>query len=64
MARLDRLAIGKEVAQLGATLGREFSYELLQAVALLDPASLQPASDSLTHFQNHLVIGALLLLFY
>jgi class 3 adenylate cyclase len=33
MARLDRLAAVKEVAQLGATLGREFSYELLQAVA-------------------------------
>src|SRR5262249_48769994 len=31
MARLDRLAAVKEVAQLGATLGRTFSYELLQA---------------------------------
>jgi predicted ATPase len=33
MARLDRLARGKEVAQLGAILGREFSYDLLLAVA-------------------------------
>jgi hypothetical protein len=33
MARLDRLASVKEVAQLGATLGRTFSYELLQAPA-------------------------------
>ena len=33
MARLDRLGAAKEVAQLAATLGREFSYELLQAVA-------------------------------
>jgi class 3 adenylate cyclase/predicted ATPase len=33
MARLDRLAAVKGLAQLGATLGREFSYELLQAVA-------------------------------
>jgi TOMM system kinase/cyclase fusion protein len=33
MARLDRLATVKAMAQLGATLGREFSYELLQAVA-------------------------------
>jgi len=41
MARLDRLATGKEVAQLGATLGREFSYELLQAVSPLDDATLQ-----------------------
>ena len=30
MARLDRLAAVKEVAQLGATLGRTFSYELLR----------------------------------
>jgi class 3 adenylate cyclase len=34
MARLDRLATVKALAQLGATLGREFSYELLQAVSL------------------------------
>src|SRR5712691_8481790 len=43
MARLDRLAGGKEVAQLGAVLGREFAYELLQAVAPLDEATLQQA---------------------
>ena len=33
MARLDRLGPAKEIAQLGATLGREFSYELLHAVS-------------------------------
>ena len=33
MARLDRLASVKEVAQIGAVIGREFSYELLNAVA-------------------------------
>jgi predicted ATPase len=33
MARLDRLATVKSLAQLGATLGREFSYALLRAVA-------------------------------
>jgi class 3 adenylate cyclase/predicted ATPase len=33
MARLDRLAAVKGLAQLGATLGREFSYPLLQAVS-------------------------------
>ena len=33
MARLDRLAAVKALAQLGATLGREFSYALLHAVA-------------------------------
>jgi predicted ATPase len=41
MARLDRLATVKEVAQLGATLGRAFSYELLRAVSPLDEATIQ-----------------------
>jgi class 3 adenylate cyclase/tetratricopeptide (TPR) repeat protein len=41
MARLDRLESAKEIAQLSATLGREFSYELLQAVSPLDEATLQ-----------------------
>ncbi|MBI1929317.1 adenylate cyclase, partial [Candidatus Poribacteria bacterium] len=40
-ARLDRLATVKEVAQLGAVIGREFSYELLSAVSPLDEATLQ-----------------------
>ena len=43
MARLDRLATVKAVAQLGAVLGRTFAYELLQAVAPLDEVSLQQA---------------------
>src|SRR4029450_7972914 len=41
MARLDRLATVQEGAQLGATLGRPFAYELLQAVSPLDEATLQ-----------------------
>ena len=41
MARLDRLATVKGLAQLGATLGRDFSYALLQAVAPWDEATLQ-----------------------
>jgi class 3 adenylate cyclase len=41
MARLDRLATVKALAQLGATLGREFAYELLQAVAPWDEGTLQ-----------------------
>jgi class 3 adenylate cyclase/predicted ATPase len=41
MARLDRLATVKDVAQLGAVLGREFSYELIQAVAPVDETTLQ-----------------------
>jgi len=41
MARLDRLATVKALAQLGATLGREFSYELLQAVSPWDESTMQ-----------------------
>ena len=41
MARLDRLGAAKGVAQLGATIGRTFAYDLLQAVAALDDAVLQ-----------------------
>ena len=33
LARLDRLAPAREVAQIGAVLGRSFSHELLSAVA-------------------------------
>src|SRR5277367_1879368 len=33
MARLDRLGVAKEVAQIGAAIGREFSHALLAAVA-------------------------------
>jgi len=43
MARLDRLTTAKEIAQLGAALGREFSYDLIHAVSLLDEPSLQQA---------------------
>jgi class 3 adenylate cyclase len=43
MARLDRLAPVKEVAQLGAVLGREFTYALLKAVSPVDDATLQQA---------------------
>jgi predicted ATPase len=41
MARLDRLAAVKGLAQLGATLRREFSYELLQAVEPWDEETLR-----------------------
>lgn len=40
VARLDRLGSAKEIAQVGAVLGREFSYEMLRAVALHDDAAL------------------------
>jgi serine/threonine protein kinase/predicted ATPase len=41
MARLDRMESGRELAQLAAVLGREFSYELLAAVANMDEPTLQ-----------------------
>jgi predicted ATPase len=41
MARLDRFPTVREVAQLGAVLGREFSYELLHALTMMDEATLQ-----------------------
>jgi predicted ATPase len=41
MARLDRLGAAKQVAQIGAAIGREFPYALLEAVAPLKPPELQ-----------------------
>jgi serine/threonine protein kinase/predicted ATPase len=41
LARLDRMEGEREVAQLAATLGREFSFELMTAVAALDEPTLQ-----------------------
>jgi predicted ATPase/class 3 adenylate cyclase len=41
MARLDRLATAKGLAQQASVIGRQFSYELLQAVSQLDGATLQ-----------------------
>jgi predicted ATPase len=43
MARLDQMHTAKEVAQLGAVLGREFAYDMLQALAWQDEATLQTA---------------------
>jgi class 3 adenylate cyclase/predicted ATPase len=47
MARLDNLDTAKGVAQLGAVIGRQFSYDLLQAVSPLDGTSLQLELDKL-----------------
>jgi predicted ATPase len=41
LARLDRMAETRDLAQLGAALGRQFSYELIAAVAELPPAMLE-----------------------
>jgi class 3 adenylate cyclase/tetratricopeptide (TPR) repeat protein len=48
MARLDRLGSAKEVAQIGAVIGREFSHTLLAAVARKDEGVLQAALEGLT----------------
>jgi predicted ATPase/class 3 adenylate cyclase len=46
-ARLDRLAEAKEVAQIGAVIGREFSHELLGAISFLSGSALDEALDRL-----------------
>ena len=47
MARLDRLGPAKEVAQIGAAIGREFSHALLAAVVRKPEADLTAALDRL-----------------
>ena len=46
-ARLDRLGPAREIAQIGAVLGRGFSHALLHAVAGLDEAGLRSALERL-----------------
>jgi class 3 adenylate cyclase/tetratricopeptide (TPR) repeat protein len=47
MARLDRLGPAREVIQIGAVIGSEFSYELLQAVHPIAEVNLQQALSRL-----------------
>src|SRR5271163_3750496 len=47
MARLDRLGGSKELAQIGAAIGREFSHELVAAVACRPEAKLEMQLDRL-----------------
>jgi tetratricopeptide (TPR) repeat protein len=47
VARLDRLGSIKDVAQIGGAIGREFSYELISAVASLAPEDLDAALERL-----------------
>jgi class 3 adenylate cyclase/predicted ATPase len=46
-ARLDRLGPAREVAQIGAVLGRDFAYALLREVAETDVPALQASLDRL-----------------
>jgi class 3 adenylate cyclase/predicted ATPase len=46
-ARLDRLGAAREIAQIGAVLGRDFAYALLRDVAQTDETALQASLDRL-----------------
>ena len=48
VARLDRLATVKDVAQIGAAIGRVFSHQLIAAVSSLAPMDLDAALERLT----------------
>src|ERR1700721_1328109 len=47
MARLDRLGPAREVAQIGAAFGREFSYAIVEAVGQRDATQLRSALERL-----------------
>ncbi len=57
-ARLDRLGAAREVAQVGAVLGRDFTYLLLRAVAEADEPTLQASLDRLADADLLFVGGA------
>jgi class 3 adenylate cyclase/predicted ATPase len=57
MARLDRLGPAREVAQVGAVIGRDFSYGLLRATAGMEDAALQMALERLAEADILLVQG-------
>ena len=56
-ARLDRLGPAREIAQIGAVLGRGFPHALLQAVAGLDEPALRAALDRLADAELLFVEG-------
>ena len=57
-ARLDRLGEAREVAQIGAVLGRDFAYSLLRDVGEVDGPSLQSALDRLADADLLIAEGA------
>ena len=63
-ARLDRLGPAREVAQIGAVLGREFSYALLSAAAEADEPALRASLDRLVDADLLFVEGAPLAAYY
>jgi class 3 adenylate cyclase/tetratricopeptide (TPR) repeat protein len=48
MARLDRVAVSKEIAQVGSVIGREFSYELIAGLELMSEDALGNGLAQLT----------------
>jgi predicted ATPase len=56
-ARLDRLGPSREVAQIGAVIGRGYSYPLIRAVAEIEDAVLQAALEQLAEADILLVQG-------
>ncbi|MBV9556435.1 MAG: AAA family ATPase, partial [Pseudolabrys sp.] len=46
-ARLDRLGAGKEVAQIGSVIGREFSFDAVRALASTSAERMKEALDQL-----------------
>ena len=48
MARLDRVAVSKEIAQVGSVIGREFSYELIAGLELMSEDALGNGLRQLT----------------
>ena len=56
-ARLDRLGPAREVAQIGAVIGRGFSYTLLRAVAGMEDTALQTPLERLADADILLVQG-------
>ncbi len=57
-ARLDRLGEAREVAQIGAVLGRDFAYALVRAVGEIDDPTLQSALDRLAEADLLIAEGA------
>jgi predicted ATPase len=59
MARLDRIGPAKEVAQIGAAIGREFSHALLQAVVRKTetefPANVEEGTAEAVFRSRHLI---------
>jgi class 3 adenylate cyclase/tetratricopeptide (TPR) repeat protein len=49
MARLDRLGPGKEFAQIGACIGREFSYELIERISGRNAEQLEVSLEKLVN---------------